>query len=323
MALDLSALNDIDALLRAQDMGNGLRSVSVDAINPDPNQPRKSFDEESLLELAESIRAVGIIQPPVVRTRGEGYLLISGERRWRAASQLGMRTIEVIVRDDLGARAQLVENIQRDALSTWEIYRWIASELDAGAKQIELATAIGKSKQWVSAYASIANMPEPFITALRDSRVEDITALGHLCRLHKERPEVAARLLESPMLITRRAVADAFAQAPVHDPTVILEVPPKAPTARAHPARTPSESAGGDQCCGIGKEADAVPTSKRLESLPIRIVVRYEGRSWIVNYTEQAKGANGARTVMVEDEEGAVRYAPFDDLKLQGIEDRR
>lgn len=118
------------------------------------------FDEGALAELAASIQSIGIIQPPVVRAHDGGYLLISGERRWRAARQLGLEKIDVIVRDDLSSRAQLVENIQREALSPWEIYRVIAAELDSGTTQADLARSIGKSRTWVTAYAAVNHMPD-------------------------------------------------------------------------------------------------------------------------------------------------------------------
>ena len=186
MALDLSALSDISALIRGQDTGKGIRNVKIDAIQPDPNQPRKAFDEGALAELAASIQSIGIIQPPVVRTHDDGYLLISGERRWRAARQLGWEKIDVIVRDDLHAHAQLVENIQREALSPWEIYRVVSAELAAGTTHADLARSIGKSRTWVTAYAAVDGMPEPFVSALREGRVTGITALTHLHRLQGE-----------------------------------------------------------------------------------------------------------------------------------------
>src|SRR6185437_2166604 len=226
MTLDLSSLDDISALIRGQDTGKGTRAVRVDAIRSDPDQPRKTFEQESLSELAESIRSVGIIQPPVVRTQDDGYMLISGERRWRAARQLGWEKIDVIVRDDLSARAQLVENIQRESLSDWEIYRVISGELDAGAKQVDLAAAFGKSKQWVEAYAAVRKMPEVLVTALRENRVAGITAMGHLHRLHNNRPDVARRLLDSPEPITRGMIAGVIADASAQGLGVTLDPPP-------------------------------------------------------------------------------------------------
>jgi ParB/RepB/Spo0J family partition protein len=320
MTLYLSGLSDISALLSAQNKGNGLRSVRVDAIRPDPNQPRKSFDEASLTELAESIRAVGIIQPPVVSSQGEGYLLISGERRWRAAHLLGLERIDVIVRDDLEARAQIVENIQRDALSAWEIYRWITSELDAGAKQNELAAAIGKSKQWVSAYASIAKMPESLITALRENRIEDITALGHLCRLQKELPEEATRLLRSCLPITRKAVAGAFVEASASHSDTDGDAQTDASSRYAsNPAEPPDKVSDGISR-DVNERAAPAVVSEASPLLPVRITAYYDGQNWLVNYAEQDTDTNGARIVKIEGEDGAVRYAPLGRLRLQSIE---
>lgn len=320
MTLDLSGLSDISALLSAQNKGNGLRSVRVDAIRPDPNQPRKSFDETSIAELAESIRAVGIIQPPVVRRFDDGYLLIAGERRWRAARLLGLEVIDVIVRDDLEAKAQIVENIQRDALSAWEVYRWIASELDAGTKQNELAAGIGKSKQWISAYASIAKMPESLITALRENRIEDITALGHLCRLQKELPEEATRLLGSCVPITRKAVADAFVQSSAShshtDGDGRIDASSRSASNQAESPDKVSDSKSHD----VKERAAPAAVSEASPLLPVRITVYYEGRNWLVNYAEQDTDADGARTVKIEGEEGAVRFALLGSLRLLSIE---
>lgn len=320
MTLDLSGLSDIGALLGAQNKGNGLRIVRVDAIQPDPNQPRKHFDEASLAELAESIRAVGIIQPPVVSSQGDSYLLVSGERRWRAARLLGLETIDVIVRDDLEARAQIVENIQRDALTAWEIYRWIASELDVGAKQHELAAAIGKSKQWVSAYASIARMPESLITALRENRIEDITALGHLCRLQKELPEEATRLLGSDVPITRRAVAEAFVESSALHSDADDDAQADASSGYAKNLVEPRDDGSERKSRDVKEKAAPEVLSEASLHLPVRITAYYEGRNWLVNYAEQDTDANGARIVKLEGEEGAVRYALLGSLRLQSIE---
>ena len=154
MPFDLSPLSKISALLKEQDARKeaGLLEVRVDAIQPDPNQPRKAFDDGALAELAQSIESVGLIHPPTVRTQDQQYMLISGERRWRATRLLGKETIQVIVRDGLDActtaHAQLVENIQNESLSSWEIYRAIVAELESGTTQADLATALGKSRAW-------------------------------------------------------------------------------------------------------------------------------------------------------------------------------
>jgi ParB/RepB/Spo0J family partition protein len=325
MGLDLSSLSDISALIRGQEMGNGIRKVKVDAIQPDPNQPRKRFDEVSLAELAQSIESIGMIQPPVVRTQGEGYLLISGERRWRAARQLGWEEVDVIVRDDLNSRAQLVENIQREALSDWEIYRVIAGELAAGAKQVDLAKAFGKSKAWVAAYASLAKMPEAFMTLLRENRVSGMTALQSLYRLYETKPEAAQRLLDSPTLITAVGVARASATAPT-SPSM-QETMSSQPSHSPDPHRLDRVASAATSPAVSGEVRSfplPVPNPARVPQvhkvLPIRIRAQYDNENWIVDYTRQRSGVDGSVSVRLEGANGSVCFASLEMLKLQSIE---
>ncbi len=96
----------------------GLENVPISSIRPNPQQPREHFDEETLAALGESIREVGVLQPVLVRVVGEGYELIAGERRWRAARRVGLHTIPAIVRvaDDAAVLQQaIVENVQRES----------------------------------------------------------------------------------------------------------------------------------------------------------------------------------------------------------------
>jgi len=100
-----------------------LQDLPVASIEPNPNQPRAHFDEDSLADLAASIRELGVLQPVLVRAADPGrYRLIAGERRWRAARRAGLDTIPAIVRetDDLGSIEQaLVENLHRQDLTAW------------------------------------------------------------------------------------------------------------------------------------------------------------------------------------------------------------
>lgn len=322
MALDLSSLDDISALIRGQDTGKGIREVRVDAIQPDPNQPRKAFDEGALAELAESIQSVGIIQPPVVRTHDGGYLLISGERRWRAARQLGWEKIDVIVRDDLNAHAQLVENIQREALTPWEIYRVIAAELDAGTTQAELARALGKSKAWIAAYAAVDKMPERLVTALRERRVTGITALGYLHRLLENAPGTAEQLLNSSTLISRSIVEQASKEVSDRRPVQIA-----ATTA----SQEPGAGGDGEERFAPGTQVitpadsaeppmrDLARKPKLAGRSPVRIRARYENACWVVDYMQQRE-LDGAVSVRLEGADGNACFAPLDALRLQSIE---
>lgn len=126
-----------------------LREVAIDSIKINPFQPRRSFALEEIEELAESIRSVGIIHPPLVRPIPSGeYELIAGERRYRAAVLAGLKFILVIVREgdfELSAQAALIENIQRVDLNPLEIATALRRLVDQfGWHQDELARRIGK-----------------------------------------------------------------------------------------------------------------------------------------------------------------------------------
>lgn len=319
MTLDLTALDDISALIRGQDTGKGIREVKVDAIQPDPNQPRKTFDEEAISELAESIQSVGIIQPPVVRTHDDGYLLISGERRWRAARQLGWEKIDVIVRDDLNSRAQLVENIQREALSAWEIYRVVSAELAAGTTHSDLARSIGKSRTWVTAYAAVNHMPEPIVSVLREGRVTDITALTQLHRLHTEMPEAVQDLLNESTQISRPMIERARSEAELCRPARSVSAAQSSlPNSERNetPPRRAEAIAESDSKSDLTDHRASPQAGTRLQ---IRICVYYENASWVVDYRCLREIA-GATSVRLDGEQGSFRFAPLGALQLQSIE---
>jgi ParB family chromosome partitioning protein len=135
--------------------GNGrLRQVPLDRIRPGPFQPRSVFEPESLGELADSIREQGVIQPIMVRPVGDGFEIIAGERRWRAAQQAGLDDIPVIVRevdDEVAVALALIENIQREDLNPLEeaaaLKRLVG---DFQLTHAEAAQAVGRSRSTVS-----------------------------------------------------------------------------------------------------------------------------------------------------------------------------
>ena len=117
--------------------------VAIEMIVPNPNQPRKSFNDESLIELSQSIRSNGIIQPIIVRKEGDNYVIIAGERRYRAAILAGLKEIPAIIKDydDLQVKEiSLIENLQREDLNAIEEALAIKELMDAhGMTQDELA----------------------------------------------------------------------------------------------------------------------------------------------------------------------------------------
>ena len=138
--------------------------VDINAITPNPKQPRTVFDEDALNELAASIKEVGVMQPPVVRSLGNGrYELIMGERRLRASKLAGLKIIPVIIRetaDNELLREALVENIQRSQLNALEegaAYQNLLN--DFGYTHDELATKVGKSRSAVTNTLRLLNLP--------------------------------------------------------------------------------------------------------------------------------------------------------------------
>jgi ParB family transcriptional regulator, chromosome partitioning protein len=137
--------------------------IAVDRITPSPFQPRRSFDEEKIEELAGSIRNQGIIQPLVVRPKGDGFELIAGERRWRAAMKAGLSRVPVVIReasDHEALQLALVENLQREDLNAIEEangYRRLQEEFQWS--QEEMAERVGKSRPAIANSLRMLSLP--------------------------------------------------------------------------------------------------------------------------------------------------------------------
>jgi ParB family chromosome partitioning protein len=148
----------------AEVFGAHFKEIPVSAITPNPRQPRRTFDEDAIEELAESIRQVGLLQPVVVRAAGPGrYELIMGERRWRASQRAGLTEIDAIVRqtqDNDLLRDALIENLHRQQLDPLEeaaAYQQLLD--DFGATHEQLAQKIGRSRPHISNTLRLLNLP--------------------------------------------------------------------------------------------------------------------------------------------------------------------
>ena len=157
-----------------------LTSLDIATIEPLPGQPRKRFDEDALGELAASIAARGVIQPIIVRPKGEGrFQLVAGERRWRAAQKAQLHEIPALVRDlddrEVMALA-LIENIQREDLNPVEearAYNRLSEE--EGMTQVEIAQMVEKSRSHVANLQRLLNLPEGVLDLVEDGRL----SMGH------------------------------------------------------------------------------------------------------------------------------------------------
>ena len=172
----------LDAILidnEEQKEENGVRMVRLSEVEPNPDQPRKVFDTEPLEALAESISQHGVIQPVVVRPKDGMYMIVTGERRWRAARMTGLSEIPVIIieaDDKKAAELALVENIQRKDLNPVEEARGYAALIDEFSyTQEEIAKKIGRSRSAVTNSLRLLDLPPKAL---------DYLALGELSEGH-------------------------------------------------------------------------------------------------------------------------------------------
>ncbi len=175
----LDALIDTGSEVHTQGSSN-LSEVEISQIAPNPNQPRREFDQEALQELASSIRELGIIQPITLRQMENGqYQIIAGERRWRASQLAGLTKIPayiVTVEDESAMEMALVENIQREDLNAIEIalaYQHLAET--TGMTQAKISERVGKSRTAVTNYMRLLKLPAQVQMALKNKEID----MGH------------------------------------------------------------------------------------------------------------------------------------------------
>lgn len=172
-----------------------VQEISLQELRPNPYQPRKQFDDQSLQELAESIRQHGIVQPLIVRKSIHGYEIIAGERRYRAAKLANRETIPVIVRkcsDDQMMEIALIENLQREDLNPIEIAKAYQKLMDHFSfTQEELARRVGKSRPYVANFLRILQLP----MEIQEEVSRGTISMGHArTLLAVENPDVQKQL---------------------------------------------------------------------------------------------------------------------------------
>lgn len=206
--------------------------VEIEKVRPNPQQPRTMFDDQSIDELARSIRETGIIQPVLVVPEEDHYKIIVGERRWRAAQKAGLRSIPVIIRNisvDKQLEISLIENIHREDLNPLEIaqaFQRLSEEL--GLTQQEIADKVGKDRASVANYIRLLKLPEEVKQFIRENKLSmgqarailaleepelqlqvarqvvekgfSVRETEKLVQKFKERPPRAQKLLEDPDL---------------------------------------------------------------------------------------------------------------------------
>lgn len=209
-----SLLGDIVVEPRGATAGapqSGLRQIPLDLLDPNPFQPRADFAQESLDELAASIRMRGILQPILARshpTKPERFFIVAGERRWRAAGIAGLHEVPAIVRDMSDAEsatAALIENLQREDLNPMEEAEGYSRLLDElGLTQDKLAEALGKSRSHLTNALRLLNLPPAVQAEVRKGTI----SFGHARALlaHPD-PEAMAGVVRSRGLTVRQTEA--------------------------------------------------------------------------------------------------------------------
>jgi ParB family chromosome partitioning protein len=138
-----------------------LASLPIGAIRPNPAQPRRHFDAAALAELAASIAARGVLQPIIVKHDGDGFLIMAGERRYRAAQLAGLATLPALIRDDDPTEIAMIENLQREDLSPLEEAEGLAALVERfGYTHEGLAALIGKSRPYISNTLALCRLPD-------------------------------------------------------------------------------------------------------------------------------------------------------------------
>ena len=174
------------------------RIVPIESVVPNPEQPRKRFAPEDLDDLSRSIREKGIIQPLIVRARGEQFEIVAGERRWRAAQQAQLHEIPVLVREFSDVEVievAIIENIQRADLNAVEEaagYRMLMDRF--GHTQEKMAEALGKSRSHIANLLRLLNLPEPVLEMVRTAQL----SAGHARALI---------MAQDPLALARKVVS--------------------------------------------------------------------------------------------------------------------
>ena len=219
-----------------------LLEVDTDLIEPSPAQPRTHFDESRLEELAQSIRANGIVQPLLLRRRGARYQLVAGERRWRAAQRAGLQRVPAVVReipDEKLLELALIENIQRQELNAIEeaqAYKRLIETL--GLTQETVAQRVGRDRSFITNYLRLLRLPEDIQRLVEEEKI----TMGHArALLGVDDPEiqrkVAKNVIEQSLSVreTERAIKRIIAGA---NPATVTQPPVRRDDANIRAAET-------------------------------------------------------------------------------------
>ena len=216
MSVNLDDFNKLGSLMNAESSGASGETfkLAISLIDEDPNQPRTSsnpgFSDESINELADTIRERGVKSPISVREAGNGrYIINHGARRYRASIKAGKATIPAFIDNDYTKLDQVIENIQRNNLTANEIAEFIREELKRGKSKKEISAELGKSSAWISQYCCIIDLPSELDTFWQAGVLgDDVTALSELCKCFRQNSEKTLAFLGRAEKISRREISE-------------------------------------------------------------------------------------------------------------------
>lgn len=191
--------------------GEGVSTLRLSEIEPDKGQPRKNFEPQALNDLADSIAAHGVLQPIVVRPARGGYVIVAGERRWRAARLAGLKEIPALVKELTDAEAMelaLVENLQREDLDPVEEAMGYRQLMDrCGYTQEQAAARLGRSRSAVANSLRLLHLPQKALELLRSGAISAGHAKAILSLEGRDAQDEAAQLIADKGLSVREAEA--------------------------------------------------------------------------------------------------------------------
>lgn len=243
---------DLDAIDAPLGESGAPRSIALQDIDEDPEQPRSEFDDASLRELAATLAERGVKQPVSVRphpTEPGRWMLNFGARRLRAARLAGLADIPAFVDEAADGYDQVIENEQREGLKPLELAMFVKRRMAAGESQAEIARRLGKSPTLITMISAMIDPPPWLLAAYRKGQCKGVTELYELRRLHERLPDRALELAAQGVPITRQVLQAARAcgagdeggSTARTDPT--NEMPkPQATRSKAAPAAAPKQT---------------------------------------------------------------------------------
>lgn len=230
MAIKRGLARGLDALLPENDMPTGVTEIAVSQLDPNPDQPRRTFDAQSLQALADSIRQAGVLQPLLVVENGARYRIVAGERRYRAARMAGLQSVPCVVRElseQERMEAALIENLQREDLNPIDEAAGIRALMDeCGYTQELAAKRVGRSRPAVANLLRLLQLPEA---------IQDMVKAGELSAGHAR---VLAGLddAQRQLALAQRAVREGMSVRELEKAAAVVPATAAKPAPRPLPA---------------------------------------------------------------------------------------